>query len=359
MLPLKLCKGDLPRTRRHGGRMVTHRPLTLTAIALNLEGAAAPTWVQLTPPGPAIVGRDGRGWKMTDPAAVAAAFDPTKEPQIDIEHSSQLQAPNGMPAPAMGWIKEIVVRDHALWGRVDWTVEGAAYVTSRAYRYLSPVLAYDWDTNEIQRIVCAGLTNDPNLEMAALNAREQETPEMDAAVLEALGLNPTATPAQAVLAINKLKDDKSVALNAAKTPDPEKFVPKADHALALNRISAFEADAKARTEAEIAVVVDKAIADGKVAPASKEYHLASCRAEGGLGRFTAMVAASPALLPASGLDGKKPEPGAEGGTGVALNAEQQAAALVAKANVLIAAKAKEGIALNFNEAVLAVSEKTQ
>ncbi|MFO0521677.1 MAG: phage protease, partial [bacterium] len=88
-----------------------------------------PDWVQLTPPGPAIVGRDGRAWTLSDPAAVAAAFDPAKEPQIDLEHSSQIAAPLGMPAPAVGWIKELNVRDGALWGRVEWTAEGEATVT--------------------------------------------------------------------------------------------------------------------------------------------------------------------------------------------------------------------------------------
>jgi phage I-like protein len=300
--------------------MVTRNLPFLAGLALNFQGAAAPDWVQLVPAGPAILGRDGRGWRMSDPEAVARAFDPSKEPQIDIEHASQLLAPQGMPAPAVGWIKALEVRDGSVWGRVEWTAEGAATVTSRAYRYLSPAFTYDPDTLEVQKIICAGLTNNPNLEMAALNASTKEI-TMDPAILEALGLKAGATAADAVVAINTLKSEKSVALNAAQTPDPSKFVPKADHELALNRIATFEADAKARREAEIVAVVDAAVAAGKVAPASKDYHLASCRAEGGLDRFKAMIETAPVIAPASGLDGKKPEGGE-----VALNAEHKAAA---------------------------------
>lgn len=281
--------------------MVTHPLPRLRGLALNVENGAVPDWVQLTPPGPAIVGRDGRGWKLSDPAAVAAAFDPAKEPQIDLEHSSQIAAPLGMPAPAVGWIKQIDVRDNALWGRVEWTAEGEATVTSRAYRYLSPVFRYDVETGEVLQIVSAGLTNSPNLEMAALNRATTETEPMDKAVLDALGLAATATAADAVLAINTLRADRATALNRAETPDPERFVPRADLQLALNRITAFETEAKARREAEITAAVDAAVADGKIAPASKDYHLAACRTEGGLERFRTMVGGAPVIAPPSRL----------------------------------------------------------
>lgn len=295
--------------------MVTIVLNQLQGIALNFQSGTAPAWVELVPAGPAVIGRDGRRWTMSDPAAVVAAYDPRKKPQIDIEHSSQLKAPKGEPAPAVGWIEEIEVRDGALWGRVEWTADGAAAVTSRAYRYLSPAFAFNGTTGEILRIVSVGLTNNPNLDMAALNQTSaqssQETEKMDKAVLEALGLNADATAAQAVVAIEKLKGEKATALNSAQHPDPDKFVPKADHQLALNRIATFETKAKEGREAEIVAAVDAAIEAGKVAPASKDYHLASCRAEGGLERFNAMVKASPEIAGSSKLDGRKPGEGSK------------------------------------------------
>jgi phage I-like protein len=319
---------------------------SLPGLALNFETGTVPDWVQLTPAGPAIVGRDGRGWKLSDPEAVARAYDPAKEPQIDLEHSSQLAAPAGLPAPAVGWIKAIEVRDGALWGRVEWTKDGEAAVASRAYRYLSPVFQYDWETSEILRIASAGLTNSPNLEMAALNAQQEKDP-MDKAVLEALGLQTTATSADAVVAINNLKIACDTALNAAQTPDPAKFVPKADHDLALNRITTFETAAKAARETEIVAAVDAAVTAGKVAPASKDYHLAFCRTEGGLEQFRSMIAAAPVIAAASGLDGQQPPDKPD----LSLNAEAQGADIAARARTYQHEQAAKGLTIDIATAV--------
>lgn len=299
--------------------MTRHPFPSLAARALNFEGASAPDWVQLTPPGPKVLGRDGRWWHMSDAAAVAARFDPAKEPQIDIEHSSELKAPNGDPAPAVGWMKEIAVRDGALWARVDWTATGREMVSGKAYRYLSPVFTYDPATMEIDAILSAGLTNTPNLEMAALNAAQLESDPMDPAVLEALGLPRAASAADAVLAINALREAQATALNAARMPDPALFVPRADHELALNRISTFETAETARREAEIVAAVDAATAAGQVAPASRDYHLASCRAEGGLERFRAFTTTAPAIVTPAAVNAQLTGPAAP-----ALTAEELA-----------------------------------
>lgn len=311
----------MPIRARHVQDMVTRTSSSLQGIALNLEGGNAPDWVQLTPAGPVISGRDGRRWKLPDPAAVITAFNAeSKRPQIDIEHSSQLKAPKGEAAPAVGWIEEMAVRDGALWGRVDWTDEGRNAVSGRAYRYLSPAFRFNAATGEVMRIVSAGLTNTPNLELAALNAAEQENALMlDPAVLEALGLNSTATAADAVVTIGKLKEARDTALNAAKMPDPEKFVPKADHELALNRIKDFVAAETDRTEVAINSAVDAAIEDGKIAPASREYHVAACRAEGGLDRFKTAMGVTPKVTGSQKLDGQQPGEGKQ-----ALSAEELA-----------------------------------
>lgn len=88
----------------------------------------------------------------------------------------------------------------------------------------------------------------------------------------------------------------------------------------MNRIATFEAGEKTAREAEIVAAVDAAVAAGKIAPASKDYHLASCRAEGGLDRFRNMIAAAPAITAASGADRKDPPAGHAAG----LNAEELA-----------------------------------
>lgn len=302
--------------------MATRNHIQLPGLALNVEGSAAPEWVQLVPAGPAVEGRDGRRWSLSDPAAIVAAFAANAaELPIDFEHATQIKSAAGERADAVGWIEALEDRAGSIWGRVAWNAEGAAAVASRAYRYLSPVFRFDPATKAILAMVSAGLTNNPNLHLAALNAAQEETTDpMDKTVLEALGLKPEATVAEAVVAIGSLKAARDTALNSAQHPDPEKFVPKADHQLALNRISTFETADKARAEAEIVAAVDAAVAAGKIAPASKDYHLASCRAEGGLDRFRGMIAAAPAITAASGADRKDPPAGQAAG----LNAEELA-----------------------------------
>lgn len=288
--------------------MATQNHIQLSGLALNAEGSAAPNWVQLVPAGPEVAGRDGRRWRMADPAAVVAAFAGNgADLPLDFEHATQIKGGAGERADAAGWIEALEVRAGSIWGRVAWNAEGSAAVAGRAYRYLSPVFRFDPVTRAILAMVSAGLTNNPNLKLAALNAAQVEIPAtMEKAVLEALGLAANATAADAVVAINQLKEGRATALNAAAHPDPEKFVPRADHQLALNRIGEFETAEKGRAEAAIVAAVDEAVAAGKVAPASKEYHLASCRAEGGLARFRAMIAAAPVVTAPSAAGGAAP-----------------------------------------------------
>ena len=162
------------------------------------------------------------------------------------------------------------------------------------------------------RLVSIGLTNVPNFKLPALNRQDpyQET-DMNPEVLKALGLADGATATDAVTAIDKLKADQQLALNRAQHPDPAAWVPRADHQLALNRITTFETEAKARADKDAEAAVDAAIAEGKIAPASRDYHLATCRAEGGLDRFKGFIATQPVIAAPSGLDKK---PGQDSGT---------------------------------------------
>jgi phage I-like protein len=279
------------------------------ALALCFEGAAVPEWVQLTPPGPMLIGRDGRKWTMSDPTAIVTAFNQTVaegyDLPVDFEHSTHVKGTVGEPAPAVGWLKQMEVRDGALWGRIEWNNAGHTAIASQSYRYISPGFHFHPQTLAVTRMVSAGLTNAPNFKLPALNREDQmETDTMDKAVLEALGLALTATAEDAVAAIKQLKADKTLALNSAQTPDPALFVPKADHQLALNRLTEFDTAEKARAETAITASVDAAIAAGKVSPASKEYHLASCRSEGGLDRFNAFIGTAPVIAPAGQMDGK-------------------------------------------------------
>lgn len=279
--------------------MKTRAILSAMPLALNAEGASddAPEWIQLTPRGPRLPGIDGRAWIMPDPAAVIAACRATRggsvEIPVDFEHATHVKGEKGERADAIGWVRELEERDGALWGRVEWRDVGRDAVASRAYRFVSPTFHFAPGTRAVSRFISVGLTNVPNFSMPALNSEQETT--MDPDVLKALGLAPDAGPAAAVSAINALKTAEQTAMNRAQNPDPAQFVPRADYELATNRLSTLEAEEKARQEGEIAATVDAAVAAGKIAPASKEFHLAACRAEGGLALFREMVSASPVI----------------------------------------------------------------
>ena len=66
-----------------------------------------PEWIQLLPLGPAVEGRDGRAWTMSDADAVVAASELPLV--LDWEHATEIKAPKGDEAPAAGWITELRV----------------------------------------------------------------------------------------------------------------------------------------------------------------------------------------------------------------------------------------------------------
>ncbi len=278
------------------------------ALALNSEGDAVPAWIQLTPEGPNIAGRDGRKWILPNPEAVVAAFNNNgADLPVDFEHATQIKGPKGEAAPAIGWIKDLEVRNSAVWARVEWNEAGQSAITSKGYRYVSPVFTFAKATGDILKMISAGLTNQPNLKLAALNHEgAPEETAMNTAILKALGLKDNASETDVLAAINTMQSDHATALNNAAIPDPGKFVPKADHDLALNRISTFEKAKKETEEVAINTAVDAAIEGGKVAPASRDYHIAACKQDGGLKRFQTMVGASPEIAGKSDLDKKDP-----------------------------------------------------
>ncbi|AMK09645.1 hypothetical protein AWY79_00235 [Pseudodesulfovibrio indicus] len=281
---------------------------------------------------------------------------------IDREHSTDKKGALGEEAPAAAWITELADRngDGGVWGRVDWTVRGRAQVEAREYRYLSPVFFYTKDLR-IVALDSAGLTNKPNLHLTALN-RQVATMEDDAmrkALCQKLGLPETASDQEIIDAVTKVQGDLSTASNRAMSKDllsalgltedagadaaaakakelttskalnaqglPQgvdlsSLVPRADLMQALNRAETAEKAIKERDAKEldgkIEVAVNTAIREGKIAPASKDYHMAMCRTENGLAQFEAFAKSAPQLI----ADPQLPE--TPGNTEKALNQQQ-------------------------------------
>lgn len=267
------------------------------------QAAAAPEWIQIFPAGPEIVARDGRRWTLPDPAVLVTALAANgADLPVDLEHAAEIKAPKGEPAPAQGWVKEIAVRgDGTTWARVDWLDEGAAQVTSRRYRYVSPAFRHTKD-GQITRVTSLALVTQPALHIPALArdggrdlSQPQDTPHMKTLaerLAAALGLREGATDDAIVQAATE-----QVSL-ASATRDPTKYVPAADLAAAQTRALAAEqklADQdKAALDGAATAAVEAAIAEGKIAPVSKDHWVSLARENPEA--FAAAVASMPAVL---------------------------------------------------------------
>lgn len=292
-------------------------------------GAGVPEWVEVLPPGPVIVGRDGRRWTYdaADVLRNTLAHSQGAELPFDYLHATELQAPQGNDAPAAGWALEYRVSERgAIEARVDWTSRAANSISAREYRYVSPVFLHD-DDGRIARFSSFGLTNKPNLTLKALNSEttpENHPMELAEAIRAALGLPENATELDAVAAINALKEAKEVALNSERSPSLDKYVPRADYDGLMKRAENAEQQLQAHKKSELQTAInaeiEAALTAGKITPATKAYHIAQCQQEGGLERFREFVKAAPSVTEAV-LPNKLPEQ-----QDMALNAEQQTVA---------------------------------
>ena len=287
-------------------------------VALNFElatdGTVPPSELMLIPPGLRVEGRDGRAWNNSDPSGIIRFFKERglKIP-IDIEHATELKAPRGEAAPAMAWGLNLEARaDGSIWAKTEWTPKGAELVINKEYSYYSPAIIFNKATMEIIGIKSVGLTNTPNFTIPALNREHHMEDKMNLAdLLAKLGLPATATFLDALNRITQIQTDHATALNRADNPPLDKFVPRGDYDTALNRATNAETELKKITDAQqetaINHEIDQALKDGKITPATKDYHVAQCRQEGGLERFRAFAAAAPVVADASGLDDKDPD----------------------------------------------------
>jgi len=314
---------------------------------------AAPEWIALLPAGE-FSGRDGRGpFRLSDAAAVIAAtraLEMDAGIPIDYDHATDFAAPEGRPAPAAGWIKELEERAGGLWGRVEWTEHGAAAVATREYRYVSPVFEYAAG-GEVERLLRAALTNNPNLYLTAISARAvaqaAEDSMRDAAGARAgsdddednlmetgleqirviLGLEDGATADQIVEAVRGMVQraherggeaegvdergaEASTEVNSGGA-DPARYVPMGHFQRTVGELNTLRA-AHARERAERAV--GDAIRAGKLVPAQREWAISYCQAD--FNGFQKFAARQPAVaLGEIGFEGEPRGAMGRGGRG--------------------------------------------
>jgi phage I-like protein len=294
----------------------------------------APEWIELLPAGE-FVGRDGRGpFRVSNAEVVIAATDALRMEAglpIDYDHATDFAAPSGRRAPAAGWIRAIEVREGALWGKVEWTTHGSAAVATHEYRYISPVFEYS-QNGEVQRILRAALTNNPNLyltaisahgpsdksmttrvpmrQMSAARASEDQRDDMgestEAQLCELLGLEKGSTPemiigeVQKALGTNTRRSaateisEEAGGLHATAqsiVADPARYVPIEQFETALTELNQLRV-ATARERA--AFRVDAAMKAGKIVPSQREWAIAYCQAN--TNGFESFIARQPALI---------------------------------------------------------------
>ena len=187
----------------------------LSSLHFAIPAGAAPEWVHLSPAG-TFRGNDGRGpFTLGNPDDVIRASMAAGKLALDENHSTDLAAPKGEPAPARGWIVEMQMRSDGLWGRVEWTAAGRGLVEDKAYRGISPVLM-STKAGRLLKILRASLVNDPNLTLTTLHSRS-EPMDFLAKLRQALGLSDSLTDdAAQAAALTAVTSHAAIAVAAGK-----------------------------------------------------------------------------------------------------------------------------------------------
>jgi len=328
----------------------------VAACAVELAASGpAPADVRLLPAG-SFRAWDGRpddlaAWQMTaDDGArlVAEASARTSDRVIDYEHGTMLAKASGGKAPAAGWFRQLEWRPDGLWALgVKWTAQAAKHIADREYRYLSPVFSFDEKTGRVLQLLHASLTNDPGLDgltdLAALAAelfaptpthQEKSMPELLKKLLASLGLQETATEAEALSAVAALKTNvASLSAQVSTPPDPAKYVPiaslsalQAEHADAKGKLAALTAEISA---GKVAQLIEDGKAAGKITPATEAW--ARSLGEKDIAALSAFLDAAPVVVAPGTTQsgGKTPDGSSTGGTAALSALEQQVCAAMA------------------------------
>lgn len=286
-----LCRAVAETTIDEIGEILEYNRVMAEVLPLNDEGV--PDWIQLTPNKGKFEGRDGRRFVVKSPTALVKEFNASGEHlQLDIDHKSEdvgLLSLFGGDAStiAIGWIDEMAARNGAIYGHVTWTPTGRQHVLDKNFRGISPVFKISRESYEkylddptknameVIGFASAAITNRPNLQLKSLNTEQpqQGQPFMDREkIIKLLGLNATATDADIEAALAGHNDSRTPAPHV----DLSLFVPRSDFDALNNQLRTISAQATATAEAafteKVTAAIDQACKDGKITPASKDFH---------------------------------------------------------------------------------------
>jgi phage I-like protein len=247
--------------------------------------------------------RDGRRFVNDDPRRILAHFAANRlDLPVDYEHQNDRPEANSSgPVPAAGWIKELAVRKDGIWGRVEWTDRARQMIAAREYRFLSPSLMVEKDSLRVVALKGAGLVHRPALHMTALASQETDMPDpmpLLARLAQLLKLGEDASEDDILAALEKRLGD---------TPDPRDYVPmKAWEETA----GWYNTQLAAVREDRIAEKVGRAVSEGFILPAARDWALNLCRAdEASFDDFLAKTLPAWAHLKRQALPGGAPPEG--------------------------------------------------
>lgn len=268
-------------------------------IELNVQEGeqSPPDWIKVIPAGVKLTGNDGRAFANPTAKELVDEFNKAgRRIVLDYDHATELLADKNSKvteAPAAGWIKELKLEDGIVMGRVDWTPKGGQKVTDSEYGYVSPALNCQGAERKIKSLLSVALTNKPNFLELALNSEQEKENVMTKAIAKQLGLNPEASEEVMVAEIEKLQTN----LNSAQKPSPDEYMPKADYDTVLARAEKAEGELNTVKEqglkADAEAVIDAAIKEGKITPASKDHYLELCSSKEGLASVTKALGVAP------------------------------------------------------------------
>lgn len=285
--------------------------------------AAPPEWIRLTPKGPATT-RDGRTFTF-NPAALAARFRADGvDLAVDTDHSVALLGSKGLTPNVVGYVKQAEARDDGTWGRVDWIDPAAAKKQLRTHRYVSPTLHHD-AAGTVTWLHSVALVSAPalgNMGALAHASAHQDSPMKE--IAKALGLPETATEPECLAALRGRVELKplAAALGLTEAADAAALLQAATTLKAggsglvtelQGQVSTLGArvqtSEKALRDRDVAELLDGALRDRKIVPAQRESYAAMCASDDGLKGVRQLLAATPAALAPSGLDGLTPPSG--------------------------------------------------
>jgi len=282
----------------HLGTLRSGQALMRFAVEVEPCAEDRPQWIHILPLGPHVEARDGRKFTVRDAQEVVRA---TELPMlIDWEHASE----HG-DTRAAGWIEELKVEPAeagtkaGVWGRAHWTPQGREHVTTKHFRFLSPVVVGKRDLKpegfqfHVDKLTSVALTNRPALRMHGIEAfREQlsqrlgpiDSQEQDMndqtrrAICQAFGLQPDASDDQLVAAAKPLLEAAQTAQSlkaACDTLTHQLNDARADTAKLAQQLNAYQATS---FKSEVQSFLAEGSRAGKIPPSARKRWAEFCLA---------------------------------------------------------------------------------